>query len=556
MAGTVIDEMLVVLGVDVTSAKAATATIDSLEKEIRGVGPSADKSFSEAKTAMESFTDGAKAAKAAVSKVFDGVGGILGKIKSEAFGAFEAVNKGVEELDKVAKKSRATGIGVEELQRLTFVAGQAGTDVNALAKASSKLNKDLFAISAGGGKKTVENLALLGLTAQQLAPLSVTDRLALLGDRLALVDNETQRVALTTRLLGPAGNKLASFLADGGAGIKEMADKAQVASAATVAAAEKQSDEYGVLQNQLKSFRTTALDAALPATKAITDAMNEWLATNRAFIRERIHEAVTVLGDVVKDLVPHIKDLADSAAAWVKENAALIRQELPGKLKEIGSAMKDMAGFFLSVVDAGRAVAAAIKSIDQALTPDFVLKIKALEKSQKGQEDIAKRAERRDERELGRATPRIVGGVPTGEEVEVGGVSLTEIRRRVLEDRRKDFAERQNKLLRDRLELLRAGKDKKGPKRKEPTSKISLEEFLIKVSSGEDPSADVKTLASQTPSSKDIKPTVAIDYFSFIVTQNITSTDPRAAGDESAARIKGAFQKATALNAPVGSVVR
>ena len=97
---------------------------------------------------------------------------------------------------------------------------------------------------------------------------------------------------------------------------------------------------------------------------------------------------------------------------------------------------------------------------------------------------------------------------------------------------------------------------------KEPESSVTLAEALLAVRTG---TADprqlkqvIQQLARKTPSTKAIKPTVAIDFFNFVITQNIKGASPREIAKQSATAIRGEFEKQTARagQAIPGSVVR
>ncbi|MCK5496312.1 MAG: hypothetical protein KAI80_07865, partial [Hyphomicrobiaceae bacterium] len=85
---------------------------------------------------------------------------------------------------------------------------------------------------------------------------------------------------------------------------------------------------------------------------------------------------------------------------------------------------------------------------------------------------------------------------------------------------------------------------------KEPESDVALAESLLAIRTG---TADpkqlkqvIQQLSRKTPSSKSIKPTVAIDFFNFVITQNIKGANPTQIAKESAMAIRGEFEKQTA----------
>jgi hypothetical protein len=96
----------------------------------------------------------------------------------------------------------------------------------------------------------------------------------------------------------------------------------------------------------------------------------------------------------------------------------------------------------------------------------------------------------------------------------------------------------------------RGGGGRRRKKEKEPESDVTLAESLLAIRTG---TADpkqlkqvIQQLARKTPSSKAIKPTVAIDFFNFQITQNFRGTDPTVQARESAKSIRSEFDKGVA----------
>lgn len=111
--------------------------------------------------------------------------------------------------DQVAKMAKRTGLSVETLSELRFVASQTGTDFESLEMAFRKMQRSIY--DAGRGlSTTVDALEDLGLTFQDLDGLSPEDQFKLLADRISQVEDPTRKAAIAMSLFGRTGMFLLS----------------------------------------------------------------------------------------------------------------------------------------------------------------------------------------------------------------------------------------------------------------------------------------------------------------------------------------------------------
>jgi len=216
-----------------------------------------------------------------------------------------------------------------------------------------------------------------------------------------------------------------------------------------------------------------------------------------------------------------------------------------------------------------RASAAARQGLAQVgLSRDEIAKLKEMERSGRGTSQSAqarlREAEAENQRLLAERreddSARSAAGAASGKFQK----GMTDRRRRLSEleesgklksgrgseRRRRDFL--MGRI--DEAELTSRPKRRKGgggsAPAKEPESDVTLAESLLAIRTG---TADpkqlkqvIQQLSRKTPSSKSIKPTVAIDFFNFVITQNIKGANPTQIAKESAMAIRGEFEKQTA----------
>jgi hypothetical protein len=538
---TVLDEILIKLGVDAEQAKAASAHVAELVKEIDEVPKHSESAFGAA----------AEHAKK-LGKELKNVAGETAKFTKELltvpFDAFEWINKGVEALDKTAKAARAAGIEVESFQRFQFLAQQSGIGVSTISGAVTKLNKLLIDASFQG-QKAIQTLSLLGLTQKDLRGIGAEEQFALIADRLKLIDDQALKTTIQLKLFGKSGTQLSSLLAEGGDDIRKTLAQASVFDKDTAKKAEELDDSVGLIKNQIGSFKIAILTQAIPATFEITEAINGWLMANKAWINARLGEAVKLVAHNVEALLPLAKEAAADFGNWVKQNHELLKTRLPEFLKEVGESIAYAGRFGKEFVAIISEIPGIARDIDRFLKPAFVNAAEDAERLANSVKKIKIERDALDTKQLKKQSGVLLPALPRTLQEE--DVNRAQDNLEILKD------EKEARIKRKQLAALKKAEAGKPKKVKEVKSGVTLQEVLDETQlSGTLSQEKVKGLAAQTPSTKDVKPTVAIDYFIFNIQQTITTSDSIKAGQESVSLLKSEFNRATARNVPLNNVVR
>ena len=127
--------------------------------------------------------------------------------------------------DQLQKTSIRTGIAVESLSRLDYVAGQSGASFDALAtglRVMAKFSDDL----RRGSLLAVDAMEQLGLQQSDLAGLNPQQMFARLADAISGIEDPLQRAAAAQKIFGRGGTQLLPMLDMGAAGIAELAQQA------------------------------------------------------------------------------------------------------------------------------------------------------------------------------------------------------------------------------------------------------------------------------------------------------------------------------------------
>ncbi|MCL4193730.1 MAG: hypothetical protein KJZ87_18475, partial [Thermoguttaceae bacterium] len=156
---------------------------------------------------------------------------------------------------QLADMSARTGVSVEALSELGYVAEMSGGDLETLEAGLRKMQKAIVE-AATGSQSAQESLSALGITIADLKNLSPDEQFMLIADRLAQIKNPTQRAAAAMEVFGKSGTKLLPMMAGGAAGLEAMRQKARdlglVMSSEDAAAADGFGDVLDTLWKTLK----------------------------------------------------------------------------------------------------------------------------------------------------------------------------------------------------------------------------------------------------------------------------------------------------------------
>ncbi len=196
--------------------------------------------------------------------------------------------------DQVAKMSKRTGLSVETLSELKFVASQTGTEFESLEMGFRRMQRSIY--DAGRGLSTATDaLSDLGLRFEDLDGLSPEQQFKLLAERIGALKDPTKRAAIALTLFGRTGTNLLPMFKLGADGIEELQNQARALgltmSGKDAKAAEDFTDTLDKLWKVVK-MATFNIGAALaPALGRIAETitkiavrLNSWIKRNRQLI--------------------------------------------------------------------------------------------------------------------------------------------------------------------------------------------------------------------------------------------------------------------------------
>ncbi len=207
--------------------------------------------------------------------------------------------------DQIAKMAKRTGLSVEALSELKFVASQTGTSIEALETGFRRMQRSIY--DAGRGLSTqTDALADLGLAYKDLKDLAPEEQFKLMAEAISRIEDPTRKAALAQALFGRAGTMMLPMMAKGAKGIEQLQKEARrlglTMSSEDAAAAEEFTDTLDALWKVVKMgvFRVGA--ALAPVLKQLAETITDvamkvsaWIQANRQIIVTVLKVAAAVL---------------------------------------------------------------------------------------------------------------------------------------------------------------------------------------------------------------------------------------------------------------------
>ncbi|MCO6454813.1 MAG: phage tail tape measure protein [Pirellulaceae bacterium] len=196
--------------------------------------------------------------------------------------------------DQVNKASDRTGVAVEALSELAYAADQSGANLETLEGGLRRMQASVLD-AAKGSKSAQENLAMLGLTVEQLAGLSPDQQFKLIADRLSRIEDPTLKAAMAMKIFGKSGTQLLPLMAGGAKGIEELQQRAR---------------ELGL------TISKEDADAATLFGDTLDDL---WKS-----IKAGVFAIGAAMAPMLTDLIAKAIKFVVAAVNWIKQNKALV----------------------------------------------------------------------------------------------------------------------------------------------------------------------------------------------------------------------------------------
>ena len=255
------------------------------------IGADPAKFFAALKGVNKSIASVGKSMQSAGTKMAALGAGVVGPIFASA-AAFANVGSALFDM------SKRTGVATESLSVLQFAAEQTGTDMGGVETALKKMQKAIFA-AGDGSKEAAEALAMVGLSAGELAGLSADQQMGKIADGLMAIEDPGTRAAVAMKIFGKSGTDILPMLDGGSAGMAAFADEAKrlglIMDSETAAKADALGDAIDSVKSSMKMAFIQVGSAVAPILTQLAQGLAIVAANVGKFISENQAFVVSVL---------------------------------------------------------------------------------------------------------------------------------------------------------------------------------------------------------------------------------------------------------------------
>lgn len=262
--------------------------------------------------------------------------------------------------EEIYNASLKTGMSVDQLQRMKYVAEQSGVPVENLELSMAKLNKQLGDSASGKNKDLAGLMKHLGIATRdangQLK--SGIDLLPQLADAFARNKNPVVQARMGMALFGKSWQDMMPLLMDGSEGMTASLERFKrlkgVLSLDDLKGAKELGDKFKDLEFVTKGFQNTIAKELVPVLGPLVEDLVQWGAANKKLITASVKQTVKELVTWLKSI--DWKRVASGAIDTAKSIAKLVSWVGGAKNALIGLVLFMNIGAIKAVLELGGAV--------------------------------------------------------------------------------------------------------------------------------------------------------------------------------------------------------
>ena len=247
--------------------------------------------------------------------------------------------------DELANLAQKTGVSVEALSALTYVAQMSDTDLQGLVKGLQRLSVAMFDTQVQGEEGSAA-LKALGVSAVDASgQIRPTEQVLLdLADQFANMPDGADKAALAIKLFGKEGMSLIPLLNQGRAGITALMEEAErfglVINSQTAQAAELLNDNLDRLRGMLEGVQRQIGAAVIPVLADFTEQVILAQTETGSFSNEL--QRITSNREATLAFLESIA----SGLAFIAESAVLLKRVIAQPFDSLSVVGKDIETWF------------------------------------------------------------------------------------------------------------------------------------------------------------------------------------------------------------------
>ena len=247
--------------------------------------------------------------------------------------------------DELANLAQKTGVSVEALSGLTYVAKMSDTDLQGLVKGLQRLSVAMFDTQTQGEEGSAA-LKALGVSAVDASgQIRPTEQVLLdLADKFADMPDGADKAALAMKLFGKEGMSLIPLLNQGRAGITALMEEAErfglVINSQTAQAAELLNDNLDRMRSMLEGVQRQIGAAVIPVLADFTEQVILAQTETGSFSNEL--QRITSNREATLAFLESVA----SGLAFIAESAVLLKRVIAQPFDSLSVVGKDIETWF------------------------------------------------------------------------------------------------------------------------------------------------------------------------------------------------------------------
>lgn len=252
--------------------------------------------------------------------------------------------------------SSKTGISVERLQELDFIANQVGTSLDTITGAQARLIRSMNEGRDGTGNQAEAFKALGVSVVDAEGNLRNTEEVFYdVIDALSQIENPAEADALAMQLFGKSAQELNPLIRAGSDEMERLAEEAHnvgaVMSEEDVAAFEAFDDTLASLQAGLKGVVGTLLSAFLPGFQSVFDQVGGYLQQFKAIVDGSGGDFGKIAEGLTGLITQIANDIAQQAPAFLEAGLGIVQSILNAITAALPSMLDAAISILTSLID-------------------------------------------------------------------------------------------------------------------------------------------------------------------------------------------------------------
>ena len=346
----------------------AEAAVYKTEKAIKENNSATEEQKKKLEEAKKKLGEYAKAAEEKAAKA-------LKALSAAAAGAVTAVSalvlKAGSAADELSDMSKVTGLTTTQLQKYDYTAKMAGTTLETITGAQTKLTKQMAAAkdesSAAAKKFDALGVSVKGTNGELR---SSDDVFIDVIDALGKIDNEAERDAAAMDIFGKSAKDLNPLILEGADGLREYAKQAEelgvIVSEDNVAALADMQGKVKEVTAQFDALKQNLAAKFAPIAKEVLEKVQKVIqAVAKQLDSPKFKAAIDKLGKALKDFLQKAADAAEKVLPHLVSAATFLIQNFDKLAISIGAVWAVMKG--ISVVRSLTEAFSTVKTVVASL---------------------------------------------------------------------------------------------------------------------------------------------------------------------------------------------